>query len=108
MNAIDECYHALAVSIVHGCCMEAAFDRLSPRVKRYGNRDTSKKIPDEDLIWILDQRKQGVSYQEIGRIYGTSPAGVHRFLQRRGYSGIDVKSALVKGGQKSESTGSNG
>lgn len=84
MNAINECYSAFAVAVAHGCTMESAFDKLAPKVEKFGNRDTSKKIPDEDLDWIVGQRKQGVPYKEIGEFYGVRPDTVFHFLKRRG------------------------
>ena len=59
MNALNECYSAFAVAVVYGCTMESAFDKLDPKVEQFGNRDTSKKIPDEDIPWLVEQRTKG-------------------------------------------------
>lgn len=84
MNAINECYSAFAVAVAHGCTMESAFDKLAPKVEKFGNRDTSKKIPEKDLDWLIEQRTKGVPYQALGEIYGVSGSAIHHFLKRRG------------------------
>ena len=84
MNALNECYSAFAIAVVYGCTMESAFDKLDPKVEQFGNRDTSKKIPDEDIPWLVEQRMKGVPYQDLGEVYGVSGGAVHHFLKRRG------------------------
>lgn len=94
MNALNECYSAFAVAVAPGCTMESAFDKLDPKVEQFGNRDTSKKIPDEDIAWLIEQRTMGVPYQDLGEIYGVCGGAVHHFLKRRGAL------VYVQGGRK--------
>jgi hypothetical protein len=84
MNAINECYSAFAVAVARGCTVESAFNKLDPKVKEFGNRDTSKKIPDEDIAWLIEQRTMGVPYQDLGEIYGVCGTAVYHLLKRRG------------------------
>jgi DNA invertase Pin-like site-specific DNA recombinase len=75
---MNENYYALAVSILRKCTPEQAFELLKTGKKKRAKRGTYLDVvPD-----LQKYRKQGLSYEAIGELYGVSKDWVYARLNR--------------------------
>lgn len=72
---MSENYYALAISIIKGLPPEQSFELLSTgRIKQKCNLEDT-----EDLIKLKDQ---GMTYAELGEVFGISASAAYRRINR--------------------------
>ena len=75
----QENYCALALSIIDGCFPETAFAKLEHEHPAY----VKAIILPEDVYWMDRYRAKGLTYEQIGKIYGLSMHVVYSRIKRR-------------------------
>jgi len=71
-------YYALTVSLVNNFLPEQSFRVLEEGVKSNANNWLKNEI---DIAVLRDLRTKGMTYREIGELYGTSDTMIYRTLK---------------------------
>jgi hypothetical protein len=83
MDDENWCAFALAILYCDFLTPEQAFERLACRRIPQTNRFTRPVDADEDVIEMADMREAGMTYTEIGVVFGISKHAVFKRLLRR-------------------------
>lgn len=76
----QENYCALVVSIIVGCFPETAFKKLE---SAHPDSVQTVILP-EDIYWMKKLKARGLTYKQIGEIYGLKMDRVYGWIKRRG------------------------
>jgi len=75
-------YAALAVSILSDCFPEIAFEKLyNPHCISVGKKSRNM-LTDTDIENMMRYKCQGLTYKQVGSIYGISDHCVNKRIQR--------------------------
>jgi hypothetical protein len=89
----NNCVEALYISVFQGVCQEIAFHKVLDR----GKFDKKSPLNDEDTKDMIKFKNEGMTWKEIGEIYGildsTACQRVKRYLKR---SELDERKGKVE------------
>lgn len=71
-----ENHYALIVAILKGCTPEQAFERLNT-----GHNKTIK-AKETEILEMIKLKSEGLTYKEIGEMYGLSDHATYRKIKR--------------------------
>lgn len=75
---MKENYYALLICIVRPATIEQSFDLLDGRITKIQN----KSITTNDVQDMIRMRQQGITYEEIGQMYGLTMQAVYMRIKR--------------------------
>ena len=75
---MKENYYALLICILRPATIEQSFDLLNGKITKVQNKSVTK----DDVQDMVLMRQQGITYEEIGQIYGLSMQAVYMRIKR--------------------------
>jgi hypothetical protein len=77
-KALKENYYALLICILKPITIETSFQMLNGIFPKRNHTDVHK----DDVKDMIRMRQQGITYREIGEVYGMSDEAIYRRIKR--------------------------